>query len=675
VFDYRPQLKWLIERSEPMGWQEDYDPWQGEVPRQGSGLPELLAGFEHDGTWAGAPPSAALAAVLEAAAGPGGLYEGADTDALVGIVRQWTAIESWAAAGMLAALRAMMREDGGGRPLLRRRGDLPDGWDDSLNYEIAEALAMGPVSAGNLASLAWTLGSRLPGIGRLLADGTVTRAKAKLIAATFEPLDDGEAARAEALILPEVAGKTYFQVERLAWRAALAVAPDVAERRRAKAERERARVTVFREESGAVGLSGRDLPTAQALAGHANVVARAGQYEASGAFPGQTASSLQALAYLHLLNGVTARDAIAFARAGAAEPPGGEHDDGGHDEDAGSPAGASGGSGSHGGDQGRDGDDEDPGDGEAPGNGPGPGNGDDGPGSGASHPVLPEVTVPLATLQGRAARQGDNRLLGPLDPAMARELAAAAARSPHARWEVTIVDDHGYAVGHGIARPKRGKRQEPKQPGPPLCALPARVNITVTENLVRQLAAQPRSGAPPGEWELAPRTAGSWALTLPAGLELAVRFDVVPTHACDHRYRVNGYVPSERLRRLIQVRDHECTFPPCSRPARDSDFEHTIPYDKGGETDACNAAARSRRCHQVKQMPGWTVTQPKPGWHVWTTPTGRSYIQGPWRYMALAMFSDPDGNSTATSRRYRSQPPSLFGLDVRPGSAGGARQG
>ena len=65
--------------------------------------------------------------------------------------------------------------------------------------------------------------------------------KAKLIAAVFEPLDEGEAARAEALVLPEVAGKTYFQVERLAWRAALAVAPDAAERRRSAAERERAR--------------------------------------------------------------------------------------------------------------------------------------------------------------------------------------------------------------------------------------------------------------------------------------------------------------------------------------------------------------------------------------------------------------------------------------------------
>jgi hypothetical protein len=616
----------------PVGWQADYGSGSGETPGQGERLPELLAGFERGGAWDAAVPSAVLAAALEAAAGQEGLYEDVDTGALVGIVRQWAAIESWAAAGMLSALRAMMREDSEGRPLLRRRSDLPDGWNDSLNYEIAAALAMGPVSAGNLASLAWTLGARLPGVGRLLADGTLTRAKAKLIAQTFEPLDEGEAARAEALVLPELAGKTYFQVERLAWRAALAVAPDVAERRRSRAERERARVTLFREESGAVGLSGRDLPAAQALSGHASVLTRAGQYEASGAFPGQAASGLQALAYLHLLNGVTAQDAIAFARAATAEPPDLTERD---EHSTGAPGDGEG----HGDGQGPDGDGADPG------GGSGPGGGGGGPrrggGGDRGQAALPEVTVPLATLQGRARRPGDNRLLGSLDPAMARDLAAAAARSPWAGWEVTIVDDQGYPVGHSVARPGRGRRQEPPPPDPASCALPARVNITVTEALLRQLAAkaaQPRSGAPPGDWELAPRTInagdGAWTLTLPGGQDLTVRFEVVPTHACDHRYQVNAYEPGDRLRRLIQVRDQECTFPTCSRPAHQSDFEHAVPYDKGGRTDACNAGARSRRCHQVKQSPGWMVTQPKPGWHAWTTPTGRTYIQGPWRYIA-----------------------------------------
>lgn len=667
-----------------MGWQADRGPWPGGASGRDEALPGLPAGFTRGGAWDAAPPSAALAAALEAAAGADGLYAGADTDALVGIARQWAAIESWAAAGLLSSLRAMTREDREGRSLLRRRSDLPDGWDDSLNYEVAAALAMGPVSAGNLAVLAWTLGARLPGIGRLLADGTLTRAKAKLIAQLFEPLDDGEAARAEALILGDLAGKTYFQVERLAWRAALAVAPDAAQRRRKEAERERARVTVFREESGAVGLSGRDLPAAQALSGHANVLARARQYEASGAFPGQAASRLEALAYLHLLGGVTAADAIAFARTAAAQPPGdagrGDHDDNRDRGDADLPDGQattteppsaadqgeddaeeadSGGAENRGdghepdgggrtdcpGDgEGPDGD-GDPGDDHGPDGNPGSsggsrpdgGNGS-GPGGAERRPGLPEVIVPLATLLGRAERPGDNRLLGPLDPAMARDLAAAAARSPHSRWEITVVDVQGYAVGHGIARVRRGGRRKPQPPDPAHSAFPARVNITVTEDLLRQSPAQPRPGAPPGDWELAPATAknggGTWTLTLPGGRELTVRLDTVPTHECDHRHQVASYQPSDRLRRLVQVRDRECTFPTCSRPAHASDFEHALPYDQGGRTDACNAGARSRRCHQVKQAPGWQVTQPKPGWHQWETPTGRTYTQEPWRYIA-----------------------------------------
>ncbi|TVZ06744.1 HNH endonuclease [Trebonia kvetii] len=690
-----------------MDWQAAGD-WQGGTPGRPADLPALLAAFEHGGAWERAAPSAALAVALETAAGSGGLYAEADADALVGIVRQWAAVESWAAAGMLGALRALMRDDDAGAPVLRRRTDLPGGWDDSLTYEIAAALAMGPQSAGNLANLAWTLGMRLPGIGRLLAGGILTRSKARLVAQVFEPLDEDEAARAEALIAGELEGKTYPQVERLAWRAALAVAPDAAERRRSRAERA-ARVTVFREQAGTVGMSGRDLPAAEALAGHANVAARAAVYAASGAFPGQDTSRLQAQAYLDLLGGVPAADRIAFAAAAAgAEPPGepgpdaAGHDGddvwfGGDDGDGPGPGRGDGGGGSpapglgpvagtgdiSGGPDPGGGDDDDPADDAdddipdlgddddgrilEPGGDdadhsaddpdddiPGPGDDDDdiadlgGDGGGPGEqevpeppsPPLAEVTVPLATLQRRAERAGDNRLLGPLDPALARQLAAAAARSPHSRWEIIIVDEHGYAIGHGIARPARGRPGGPQPPGPgprpALGALPARVNLTITETRLRQLAqaAQPRSGAPPGDWHLTPRKPGTWALTLPGGRQLSVRFDVVPTHHCDHRYQTSAYQPGDRLRRLVQVRDHQCTFPTCSRAARESDFEHAVPYDKGGKTDACNAGARSRRCHQVKQTAGWTVTQPKPGWHQWTTPAGRTYTQEPWRYTA-----------------------------------------
>ncbi len=174
-----------------MGWQPERDPWPGEAPGQGGGgaVPAVPSGFAHGGYWATAVPSAALAAALEAVAGPDDSYEGAGTDARVGAARQWDAIESYAAARKLGALRSMTREDAEGAPVLRRRADLPAGWDDSLNYEVAGALAMGPVSAGNLAALAWALGTRLAGTGRLLAAGTVTLAKARLVAQVFEPLE------------------------------------------------------------------------------------------------------------------------------------------------------------------------------------------------------------------------------------------------------------------------------------------------------------------------------------------------------------------------------------------------------------------------------------------------------------------------------------------------------
>jgi hypothetical protein len=631
-----------------MGWQPAPESRPGNPPGRDGELPHE---FTHDGAWASAPPSAALAAALVAAAGPDGLYEGCGTDAQVGITRQWAAIESWAGANKLGSLRSMTREDADGAPRLRRRPDLPEGWDDSLNYEVAAALAMGPVSAGNLATLAWALGTRLPEIGRLLADGTLTMPKAKLVVQILEPLDEAEAARAEALVLPELAGKTYFQMERLAWRAAVAVAPDVAERRRSAAERQRARVTLFREEAGTVGLSGRDLPAAEALSGHANVLARAAQYADSGAFPGRSGGALQALAYLDLLNGVAAAERLAFARGAVTGPQDGPGPDDGQPDDPGQegpgPEGPGRGDRGPGGPGGPGPDASAPspgaaeGDAAEPGASPGP---DDASPGAPARPALPEIAVPLVTLTGQAERPGDNRLLGALDPPLARALAEAAARTPASRWEVTIVDDHGYAIGHGIARDRR-RRGKPPPAGSSAAALPARINITVTEAQLRHLAAQPRPGAPPGGWHLAPTAPvtpstltsdgrGSWALalTLPGGRDLTVRFDVVPTLDCDHRHQTTAYQPTARLRRLVQVRDHECTFPTCSRPARESDFEHAVPFDQGGPTDACNAGARSRRCHQVKQLPGWTVTQPKPGWHAWTTPTGRTYVQAPWRY-------------------------------------------
>jgi hypothetical protein len=89
-------------------------------------------------------------------------------------------------------------------------------------------------------------------------------------------LSDQDAARAEAMIVPELPGKTYSQVVKLAVQAAITVDPQSATRRREDAEQNKSRVSMFREDSGAAALSGRDLPTGQTLAAHAQVCAAPG---------------------------------------------------------------------------------------------------------------------------------------------------------------------------------------------------------------------------------------------------------------------------------------------------------------------------------------------------------------------------------------------------------------
>jgi len=74
----------------------------------------------------------------------------------------------------------------------------------------------------------------------------------------------------------------------------------------------------------------------------------------------------------------------------------------------------------------------------------------------------------------RASRRqpGEMGGIGPVDPALARDLARAAAANPETNWRVTVTvtDDQGHAIGHGCARPEPGNHTPPanhKKPAPP----------------------------------------------------------------------------------------------------------------------------------------------------------------------------------------------------------------
>jgi hypothetical protein len=239
------------------------------------------------------------------------------------------------------------------------------------------------------------------------------------------------------------------------------------------------------------------------------------------------------------------------------------------------------------------------------------------------------LTIPLATLLGLADRPGEIGGIGPIDPDLARDLAAAAARSPRSTWCVTVTDPAGHAIGHGCARPEpangvrdRAKRATPRSPGGPDPPPP------------------PQSGGPPGFAFTAtdppgpPGGYGRWRLATgtPGRPGLIVTLEAISTEPCDHRHQARGHDPGVMLRHLAQVRHATCTGPMCRRPAARSDFEHNIAYEAGGRTCLCNGHPKCRHDHRMKQDPRWQAEQLASGDVRWTAPSGRQYTTEPTRY-------------------------------------------
>jgi hypothetical protein len=238
------------------------------------------------------------------------------------------------------------------------------------------------------------------------------------------------------------------------------------------------------------------------------------------------------------------------------------------------------------------------------------------------------LTVPLATLVGLAERPGEIPGIGPIDPALARDLANAAAAHPKTTWCVTVTDQDGHAIGHGCARPepknrtrrpdKSGKRGPPGGPDPPR-------GTSDTPGPGFSFTASGQHGPPGGygTWRLRPRRDRP---------DLIVALDPIAIDECDHRYEAKGHDPGVKLRHLAQIRHATCTGPTCRRPSTQADFEHNIPYEAGGRSCLCNGGPKCRHDHRLKQHPRWKVEQITPAVFRWTTPAGRQYTTEPTRY-------------------------------------------
>src|SRR5271165_5700763 len=474
-----------------------------------------LAGFAQHGPADTCPPGPALAALVADLSGPQWRCDGATDDELIGLLSRWAAVESWAAAGKLGVTRELLRRRAVALPGTTAVDGLPDVWDDGTGHEVAAALAISLQGADRLANLAWTLQARLPGTGGKLADGTIDIVKAGIIAKELFVLDDAQAAAAEALIVDELAGKTPGQTGKLAAAAVLEVDPEGARKRREHAERDEARVRMWRENSGASALAAYGLPTDAALSANANIDARARAYKKAGIVPDARLDQLRVLAFADILNGITLTDRIALAEAEAQAQATAE-------ASAGAGSGTASGPGNDPADNGS------PGDGDRP--DPGSGHDDDrnsdsdntdrvtggditsnsgggrattpqpGPAAGPGLAARSNLTLPLVTLLGLGERPGEGHGLGPLDPALVRELAAAAARSPHSTWCVTITDPSEHAIGLAPVDHAQRPHLRPRAKAIPGLKLSAGGPDSLGEDLFRVSPGQHRRSEAPASY-------------------------------------------------------------------------------------------------------------------------------------------------------------------------------
>lgn len=576
----------------------------GFLPRGGTGRPRIRrlagggcgAGFASGAELDTSLPGPALAGFADAAAGDDRRYTDLNDDELIGTLAGWQKTESWAASGKLSAVTELIRR----RPIQPGRSNGPDevpaGWGEFCSDELAAALAITKRAAERMLEVAYDLAFRLPRTCRALREGRIDSYKAQIIAEMTRLLDDAGAAAAEALILEgitDLSDKTPPQIRARVGRAIVRINPDAARQRRERAQRD-AQVRLWREDEGTAALGGFGLPPAEALAADQMISSRAQELRAAG-LEG-TLDQLRVRAYLDVLLGQDSSPILADDDPSRRPPAdsASTNRSGSTDKGCGTDKGGS----THEG-----------------------ATADKGASNETRLAARINLTVPLATLLGLAERPGEMGGFGPIDPELARTLATTAASHPATIWCLTVTDAHGHPTAHGCARPVRrvGRPQPGSRAGPgqgPGARPPGRAD---------QGGKLGRDGRLDGY--------GTWRLRPVAdGPDLTIDLEPLAVTDCDHRHQTSAHDPSDRLRHLVEIRDEECTWPPCRRAARRCDFEHTIPWEAGGPTCACNTGPRCRHHHRQKQAQGWKLSQDLPGYHTWTTPAGRVYTSGPVSY-------------------------------------------
>jgi Domain of unknown function (DUF222) len=158
------------------------------------------------------------------------------------------------------------------------------------------------------------------------------------------------------------------------------------------------------------------------------------------------------------------------------------------------------------------------------------------------------LTAAFRTLAGTGSEPGQLTRIGPVTPAQAQRLAAAAAADPTVSWTVLLTDDDGHAIGVAALR-KTTTSTAPGMIGEVIIAISAKVAGQYLRGELENVVKNPKLDQVARAAARAPARNGE----------------------CDHSMQVPGYRIPPTTRRWVAIRDRTCFSPICRMPASQPD--------------------------------------------------------------------------------------------------------